>query len=63
MHRHSGIGLLTPATVHAGQASQQVAARQEVLDAAYAAHPERFVAECVNSFETDIGRQLRYGRG
>jgi putative transposase len=43
-HRHSGIGLLTPATVHAGQASEQVAARQEVLDAAYAAHPERFVA-------------------
>jgi putative transposase len=43
IHRHSGIGLLSPATVHSGQADQQVAARQEVLDAAYAAHPERFV--------------------
>lgn len=42
-HRHSGIGLLTPATVHRGQAAAQVAARQEVLDAVYAAHPERFV--------------------
>ena len=43
VHRHSGIGLLTPATVHAGQATAQVAARQEVLDTAYQAHPERFV--------------------
>ena len=41
--RHSGIGLLSPATVHAGQASEQVAARQQVLDLAYLAHPERFV--------------------
>ncbi len=43
IHRHSGIGLLSPAVVHAGQAKAQVAARQEVLDSAYAAHPERFV--------------------
>lgn len=43
IHRHSGIGLLSSATVHSGQAAQHVAARQEVLDAAYAAHPERFV--------------------
>lgn len=43
LHRHSGIGLLSPATVHAGQAIQQVAIRQQVLDGAYAAHPERFV--------------------
>jgi putative transposase len=42
-HRHSGIGLLTPAIVHAGQAADVVAERQHVLDAAYAAHPERFV--------------------
>jgi putative transposase len=42
-HRHSGIGLLTPATVHAGRAADVVAERQRVLDAAYAAHPERFV--------------------
>ncbi len=42
-HHHSGIGLLTPATVHHGQAPAVRAARQEVLAAAYAAHPERFV--------------------
>jgi len=42
-HRHIGIGLLTPASVHGGQASSQVVERQRVLDAAYAAHPERFV--------------------
>lgn len=42
-HHHSGIGLLTPATVHYGQAAETIAARQEVLLAAYEAHPERFV--------------------
>lgn len=42
-HRHSGIGLMAPATVHYGQAEQAHAARQRVLDAAYAAAPERFV--------------------
>jgi putative transposase len=42
-HRHSGIGLLTPEMVHRGQAPQQVAARQTVLEGAYAVHPERFV--------------------
>jgi putative transposase len=42
-HQHSGIGLLTPATVHHGQAPAVLAARQQVLTAAYAAHPERFV--------------------
>jgi putative transposase len=42
-HHHSGIGLLTPAAVHYGQAAETIAARQEVLLAAYEAHPERFV--------------------
>jgi hypothetical protein len=42
-HYHSGLGLLTPAMVHHGQAPKILAARQEVLHAAYAAHPERFV--------------------
>ena len=42
-HRHSGIGLLTPATVHYGQAEDVLLKRQLVLDAAYLAHPERFV--------------------
>jgi putative transposase len=42
-HHHTGIGLMTPATVHHGQAPVVRAARQEILTAAYQAHPERFV--------------------
>jgi len=42
-HHHWGLGLLTPAVVHHGQADAVLAARQAVLDTAYAAHPERFV--------------------
>jgi len=42
-HRHTGIGLLTPETLHYGLADEVRAARAAVLRAAYAAHPERFV--------------------
>ncbi len=42
-HRHSGIGLLTPQVVHYGQTAQILKARENVLIAAYEAHPERFV--------------------
>jgi len=42
-HRHSGIGMLTPAMVHFGQAPAIRQQRQTVLDAAYLAHPDRFV--------------------
>ena len=42
-HHHSGLGLLTPETVHYGQAEGVLEQRQEVLAEAYAAHPERFV--------------------
>jgi putative transposase len=41
-HRHSGIGLHTPASVHYGTAAEVRAQRQQTLNAAYAAHPERF---------------------
>ena len=44
-HRHSGIGLLTPAVVHFGEAPAVLAHRQVVLDAAYLAHPDRFVRQ------------------
>ena len=44
-HRHSGIGLMTPDTVHHGLAPQIVAARQDTLLNAYARHPERFVRQ------------------
>jgi putative transposase len=42
-HRHSGIGLMTPAMVHYGKAEQVRSQRQTVLASAFDAHPERFV--------------------
>jgi putative transposase len=42
-HYHSGLALLTPATVHHGRVAPVLEQRQHVLEAAYAAHPERFV--------------------
>lgn len=42
-HYHSGIGMLTPATVHFGRTAEVLSLRQRVLDAAYVTHPERFV--------------------
>ena len=42
-HHHSGVGLMTPAVVHHGQAADLLSKRQAVLDAAFKAHPERFV--------------------
>jgi putative transposase len=44
-HRHSGIGFHTPADVHFGRAGQTQLERVRVLQAAYAAHPERFVRQ------------------
>ena len=41
-HRHSGIGLYTPDSVHDGTWKYVRDGRQVVLDAAYLAHPERF---------------------
>jgi putative transposase len=42
-HRHTGLGLHTPADVHYGLAEAIRDKRAGVLDAAYIAHPERFV--------------------
>jgi len=42
-HHHSGIGMMTPQTVHYGLAPVVIAARQKTLDKAFALHPERFV--------------------
>jgi len=44
-HAHTGIGLHTPADVHYGRAAAIREARGRVLDAAYQAHPERFVRQ------------------
>ncbi len=42
-HRHTGLALHVPADVHYGTAAITREKRAGVLDAAYAAHPERFV--------------------
>ena len=39
-HYHTGIALLTPATVHYGRTAIVLAERQAIMDAAYAAHPK-----------------------
>lgn len=44
-HRHSGLGLLSPAMVHYHQTARILEQRQTVLDAAYRLHPERFVRQ------------------
>ncbi|WP_279433695.1 IS3 family transposase [Actinomadura sp. KC345] len=45
-HRHSGIGMHTPATVHDGTAARIQADRAATLHAAFRAHPERFRGRC-----------------
>jgi putative transposase len=42
-HRHTSLGLMTPATVHYGLAAELTGQRQVTLQAAYEKHPERFV--------------------
>ena len=42
-HHHSALGWLTPEDVHYGRGPRLVESRQQVLDAAYTQHPERFV--------------------
>jgi putative transposase len=44
-HHHSGLGLLTPEVVHTQRAEQVRDLRQHTLDAAFTAHPERFVRQ------------------
>ncbi|MBW3579285.1 MAG: integrase core domain-containing protein, partial [Actinobacteria bacterium] len=48
-HRHSGIGLHTAASVHYGTATQIRTLRQQTLDAAYAANPDRFSGRAPNA--------------
>jgi putative transposase len=50
-HRHSGIGLPTPASLHFGLADQAQLQRQAVLTAAYQHHPERFVRRPPKPFD------------
>ena len=43
LHRHSDIGYHTPESVHHGLAAGIREQRAAVLEAAYSAHPERFI--------------------
>lgn len=45
-HRHSGIAMHTPASVHDGTWVHVQARRAATLQAAYLAHPERFRGRC-----------------
>jgi putative transposase len=42
VHKHSGIGFMTPEQVHYGLAQEVIAHRAEVLDSAFERHPKRF---------------------
>jgi putative transposase len=42
-HRHSGIAMLTPATVHSGDAKKVLAARHDAMLIAHSLKPERFI--------------------
>ncbi len=42
-HYHSGIGLLTPSSLHYGQAQKIINARKETLQQAWQQYPERFI--------------------
>ena len=42
-HYHSGIGLLTPTSLHFGQAEEIITARGQTLESAWEKTPERFV--------------------
>lgn len=55
-HKHSGIGLLTPETLHYGNAEPVLANRQEVLNQAYEQYPERFVLKApqVERFQEEV---------
>jgi putative transposase len=44
VHRHSGLAFFTPADVFFGRVEELAEGRQRALNAAYEAHPERFVS-------------------
>ena len=42
-HYHSGIGMMTPASLHYGQAKESLSAREQTLELAWQKNPARFV--------------------
>ncbi|WP_433788777.1 IS3 family transposase [Actinoplanes sp. CA-252034] len=57
-HRHSGIGLHTPAEVHHGRHHTVRADREDTLAAARAAHPERFGTDRLLPKILDLPKQV-----
>lgn len=55
-HYHSGIGFVTPRSLHNGQAAVIIDSRQKTLNQAYMLKPERFVRGCPkpNSLPTGV---------
>src|SRR5664279_3173180 len=45
-HCHSGIGYMTPTTVHFGQAATVYQARAKILETAFLTNPKRFKGKC-----------------
>ncbi len=61
-HRHSGLGLHTPADVYYGRAAAVQAERAKVLAAAYTAHPERFVRRAPAPPELPVASWINHPR-
>ena len=61
-HRHSGIALLTPETVHYGRADEVLAARRLVLEEVYRKHPERFVHKPPEPLQLPAAVWVKYAR-
>lgn len=59
-HFHEGIALLTPVTVHHGQADTIITRRQQVLKKAHEQYPERFVKGAPRAPE--LPEEVRIGR-
>jgi transposase InsO family protein len=59
VHHHTGLALMTPATVHYKRVESVRERRQAVLDAAYAAHPDRFVVGAYSDEIVHVFRSCR----
>jgi len=55
-HKHAGIAMLTPHTVHHGLSDEILAGRQQALNQAFSAHPERFknTAQIVTPLPSEV---------
>jgi hypothetical protein len=54
-HHHAGLGLMMPGQVHYGQVDAVHAARQQTLDRAFRANPERFAEDIDDHVKVEVG--------